>query len=384
MQDRSSTIVVLLVEDSKTDATLIRHHLESCSSPSFDLHQEVTLADGIKRLDTLAADIIVLDLTLPDSQGLDTFRAVNAVTSGTPIVILSGLEDEWVALEAVRRGAQDFFQKREALSPSLGRLLQYAIERYHRQEAEREIESAGFVQSRLFPKQLPLIPGIDVAGRCDPANQVGGDYFDYFMANDRDLIVIIGDVSGHGLGPSLVMAETRAALRTAAATTEDVGQMVEQANELLYDEVQRWFVTLFLARIDTVTGTCCYASAGHPAELLRRDGLREVLESEDPPLGIEDDTIYQVHQTKLGLGDTLLLYTDGISERLSPSHEQFGEQRVTDLVNSCTTLTSAQSVDRLFDATHEFAGIHPPADDMTAIVVKVVPKLLASANPPPR
>jgi len=371
VEDPPNTITVLLIEDSSTEALLIQRHLAARASPSFTLYHETTLGAGVARLKQSAVDIVVLDLTLPDSRGLETFLTLNASVSGVPIVILSGVKDDWIAVEAVRRGAQDFFRKDEMISDSLGRLLQYAIERFHRQQAEREIASAGIVQSRLFPKQPPSISGYDIAGRCNPANHVGGDYFDYFMADDRHLMVVVGDVSGHGLGPSLVMAETRAALRTAAATTEDVGVMIRLANELLYADEVNLFVTLFLGRLDTTTGGFSYASAGHPAELLRHDGTFEVLSSHEPPLGIESDTRFEVRQTDLRTGDTLFLYTDGISERLSESHEDFGMTRIRDLMTASTEWTAAQSIDRLFEQANSFADHGPAIDDMTAIVVKV-------------
>jgi sigma-B regulation protein RsbU (phosphoserine phosphatase) len=193
------------------------------------------------------------------------------------------------------------------------------------------------------------------------------------MPDDRHLIVVVGDVSGHGLGPSLVMAETRAALRTAAATTDDVGVIIRLANELLYRDVVSSFVTLFLGRLDTRTGALFYASAGHPAELLRDDGSFEVLSSREPPLGIESDTCFAVHETGLGMGDTLFIYTDGISERLSPSREDFGTERVRELMSATTDLTAAESIDRLFEQANSFADHGPAIDDMTAIVVKAVP-----------
>ncbi len=174
-------ISVLLIEDSAADAALVEKHLKACADPSFVFHHETTLAAGISRLQNTRVDVVVLDLTLPDSSGLETLRPLRSWTGDIPVVILSDQAEDAFALEAMRGGAEDFFAKSEVMSESLGRLLQFAIERFRRQQAEREIATAGFVQRRLFPKQPPSIPGMDVAGRCDPAGRVGGDYFDYFM-----------------------------------------------------------------------------------------------------------------------------------------------------------------------------------------------------------
>lgn len=370
MKDRLSSIAVLLIEDSPTEAMLVKKRLAARSHPSFRLYHESTLAAGMARLKQSTVDVVVLDLTLPDSSGLDTFLTLRATAGRVPIVILSGVQDEQLAVEAVRRGAQEFFHKDEMITESLGRLLQYAIERFHRQEAEYEIESAGIVQSRLFPKRSPSIPGFDIAGRCVPANHVGGDYFDYFVVRQRILIVVMGDVCGHGLGPSLVMAETRAAIRTAAATTRDVGVMLRQANELLYEDEVDLFMTLFLCRIDTHTGALSYASAGHPGEVLRRTGQFETLSTREPPLGIED-TQFEVRRTKIFAGDTLYLHSDGITERASASGEDFGLKRIRDVISNSAGLTAESSIDHLFDQADSYADHRPATDDMSAIIVKV-------------
>jgi len=369
--DSHATITVLLIEDSEADAGLIKAHLAGRVEPSFDLHHETTLHGGVQRLHENVFDIVVLDLSLPDSDGLKTFSLVTEAANGAPIVILSGVKDDQIALEAVRQGAQDFFSKNETISESLGRSLQYTIERFHRQRAEREIDAAAFIQRRLYPRPLPPLPGLDVAGRCDPANQVGGDYFDYLLADENSLILVIGDVSGHGFGPSLVMAETRAAVRTLAPTTDNIGTMIRRVNELLVHDNFGTFVSLFLARIDVATGVCRYASAGQPAELIRADGATETLESNDPPLGIQLGGPFEVRETQLRTNDTLLLFTDGIAERSPTTSQLFGVPRMCQLVADSTDLTAAQTLERLFDEANAFANARPPADDMTAIVLKV-------------
>ncbi|MBI2478680.1 MAG: fused response regulator/phosphatase [Planctomycetia bacterium] len=369
--DSHITITVLLIEDSEADAGLIKAHLDGRSNPSFAVQHETTLHDGVKRLHENLVDIVVLDLSLPDSNGLETFSQVTEAANGAPIVVLSGVKDDQIALEAVRLGAQDFFSKNETISESLGRSLQYTIERFHRQRVEREIDAAAFIQRRLYPRPLPPLPGLDVAGRCDPANQVGGDYFDYLMADENSLILLIGDVSGHGFGPSLVMAETRAAFRTLATTTDDIGKMIRLVNALLVDDNFGTFVSLFLARIDVTTGVCRYVSAGQPAELVRADGSTETLECGDPPLGIRLRNQFTVRQTQLQPNDTLLLYTDGISERSSATPTLFGVSRMRQLIVESSGLTAAQTLERLFDEANAFSNARPPADDMTAIVLKV-------------
>ena len=191
---------------------------------AFQVRREDRLETGFSQLDRGDVDVVLLDLNLPDSTGLDTFRAVHRRTMHLPIVILSGQEDVELAVDAVGLGAQDYLTKAEANRSSLARSIRYAIERSRRQRAEQELTAAGEIQRRLFPQSSPEIPGFDIHGRCEPANLAGGDYFDYFPMGRNGLGVVVADVSGHGIGPALIMSETRAVLRTLATTYEDVGR----------------------------------------------------------------------------------------------------------------------------------------------------------------
>ncbi len=185
-------------------------------------------------------------------------------------------------------------------------------------------------------------------------------------------MLVVGDVSGHGFGPSLVMAETRAALRTMAATTNDVAAIVHRLNELVHDDDLNWFVTLFLAHIDTETRVCSYVSAGHPSVRFLSGGRPEVLESGEPPLGIRLNIEYQIRQLTLDAGDTLLLVTDGISERSSTAQQEFGMPRIHQSILSSANQPAAAMVDRLFDDANRFGQDTDASDDMTAIVLKVL------------
>lgn len=370
----SDEIKVLLVESFPSDAVLIKANLRCSSEPKFTVRHEQTRKAGIDAIAEYRPDLIVLDLNLPDSEGMETLKVMHEFATGIPIVLLTELASEAEAVEAVHLGAQDCLDKREAITKPLGQPLKYSIERFHRQTAERDIASAAFVQRRLFPAPLPVVQGVDVSGRCEPANDVGGDYFDYFLVDKDQLIVVIGDVTGHGFGPSLVMAETRAALRTMAATTNDIAKMIGQVNNLIHDPDFSWFVTLFLGRIDTKTRRCSYASAGHPSILKRADGTIEDLNSQDHPLGIMLGTEFDVYDLELNEGDTMLLYTDGISERSLEPNVFFGIDRMIAPLLESKGWTSIETIDKIFEKANRFADFRPPQDDMTAVVVKIGPR----------
>jgi PAS domain S-box-containing protein len=252
-----------------------------------------------------------------------------------------------------------------------------------RKRAEREIREsqeqfrvAREIQQRLFPKSSPVLGGFDIAGATYPAEATGGDYFDYLpMLNDR-WGIIVADVTGHGVGPALLMAETRAYLRVLAGRREDVGEILTRANGVLAEDVgSERFVTLFLARLDPKERTLVYASAGHPqGYILDAAGkVKQILPRTGVPLGIQPDTTYQpAAEIKMESGDVLLALTDGIEEAAAIDDTLFGIDRVLDVVRAHQKEPAQQIVHALYAASREFSQNAPQMDDVTAIVIKVL------------
>lgn len=367
------TTRILLIEDSNTDAVLIQAHLRKADS-SFIVTRVGRLDDGILHVDRGEADVVLLDLNLPDSQGLDTFRALHRRALQTPIVVLSGQDDVALAVEAVAVGAQDYLPKGEASSNSLARSVRYAIERSRRQRAEQELSAAGEIQRRLFPQDAPTIDGFDICGRCEPAHSAGGDYFDFFPMQDDCLGIVVADVAGHGIGPALIMSETRAILRSLATTYADAGDILTRANQVLSEDLHNnVFVALMLVCIDPRLKRLNFASAGHPGTLFDGQGkLRERIVSSDPPLGVVDEHEFATHESvDLHSGDMVLLYTDGIVETFDAHEQQFGETRVFATIAANTNRTSRETIDEIFGRVQHFACETAYQDDRTAVIVKV-------------
>ena len=367
---------ILLIEDSNTDALLIQSHLKKADA-TFVVRREERLEDGLQQIDRGEADVVLLDLNLPDSAGLDTFRAVYRQAVQVPIVVLSGQDDVELAVAAVSMGAQDYLPKGEANRSSLARSVRYAIERSRRQRAEQELAAAGEIQRRLFPQSAPTTLGFDIYGRCEPAFSAGGDYFDYFPMHHESLGVVVADVAGHGIGPALIMSETRAILRSLATTYEDPGEILTQANLVLSEDLHNnVFVALMLVRLDIKRRRMEFASAGHPGLLFDGNGqLRERIRSCDPPLGVVDSQSFTTYPAiELATGDTVLLYTDGIIESFSESEEQFGEQRMIDIVAETSTESSRTTVDEIFRRVRAYSSDSYYQDDQTAVVVRATPE----------
>ncbi len=247
--------------------------------------------------------------------------------------------------------------------------------------AEAELAVAREVQEGLFPKSTPAWPGFDIAGACIAAETTAGDYYDYIPLPDGTLGAIVGDVSGHGLGSSLLMAEMRACLHTLAVSHTDPGRILSLANRLFVeDTADDRFMTLFFAHLDPHALSLSYASAAHEAYLIDSPGGQvTVLESTSCPLGLNPtSTVPPAGPLRLRQGQLLLLLTDGILEARAPDGRLFGEQGALEVACAHRNASAQEIVRVVCRAAQQFCGNGPRLDDMTALAVKVEPSL-----PPP-
>ena len=372
-------IHILLVEDDPDDVWVMRNLLGDRWDGPFELSHVELLSTGLERLSEFSFDIILLDLSLPDSQGLETFITMHAHANGVPIVVLSAYHDESTAVSAVQAGAQDYLVKGQVDDNLLVRSIRYAIERTRRHTAEaalravsEEFRAAKEIQQRLFPSAAPKLPGFDIAGALYPATATAGDYFDYIPMLDNCLGVVIGDVSSHGMGPALLMSETRACLRTLALGSSDVGEILTQANQMLSADAHDFhFVTLALARLDPVQRKVIYGSAGQRNYLLHDDRSVTVLDSTGLPLGVDARSrVPAAPPLSLRSGDIMLLLTDGVVEAESANHQRFGIGRTLEVVHACRDQPAEQIIAALRRQLDEFCANQPIQDDVTIVVVK--------------
>jgi phosphoserine phosphatase RsbU/P len=373
-------IRILLVEDDPDDVWVMRNLLSDHWDQPFDLVQVELLSAAVERCNEDRFDVILLDLTLPDSSGLETFFAMHAQSGDVPIVVLSGMNDETVAVKAVQAGAEDYLVKGQVNDRVLVRSIRYAIERSRRHRAEEvmrdtteEFRAAQEIQQRLYPGQSPTLPGFDIAGSLFPAKATAGDYFDYIPMLDGCLGVVVGDVSSHGMGPALLMSETRACLRTLAQMHADPGEILTRANRLLAADTSDFhFVTLALARLDPRDRTMVYASAGQRGYLLGPGIEATILDSTSLPLGVNADTVVPAAAAiTLRPGDLLTFFTDGLFEAESPGRVRFGVTRALQVIRSEREKPAAEIIESLHQEVLGFCRSQPPQDDITIVVVKV-------------
>jgi sigma-B regulation protein RsbU (phosphoserine phosphatase) len=244
----------------------------------------------------------------------------------------------------------------------------------------REVEIAREVQERLFPQRMPKVPGLDCCGRCRTALGVGGDYYDFLALPDGRLGVALGDVSGKGIAAALTMASLQASLRADATRAgNDIAGLVTRVNQMVYDaSAEDRYATFFYAEYNPATRRLVYVNGGHCAPMLFRHlGAGRTVERLDqgggPVVGLMPDCPYEQAEVLLAPGDSLVIYTDGISEAMNRDLEEWGEDRLKEAVQSCTGLNSEETIARIMQAADAYAAGAPQHDDMTLVVLRVLP-----------
>lgn len=224
-----------------------------------------------------------------------------------------------------------------------------------RERLEQELRVARLIQQTLLPKELPAITGWGLAATYRPARAVGGDFYDFINLPDGRLGLVIGDVTDKGVPAALLMATTRATLRSAALQFASPGEVLERVNEQLCPEVPpKMFVTCLYAVLDTVTGRLEFANAGHDLPYRRSGSQVEELRATGMPLGLMPGMHYEVQVTHVQGGDSILFYTDGIVEAHNPQREMFGFPRLRSLMAG--PQVGAELIDFLLAALAGFTG----------------------------
>lgn len=255
-----------------------------------------------------------------------------------------------------------------------------ATEAAQRARIDREIEIAREVQERHFPQRIPAIPGLTLAGACRSAQGVGGDYYDVIELQDGRLGLAIGDVSGKGISAALLMATLRACLRTMTLVDRmDLAKLMQKMNQLVYESsaVNR-YATFFFAIYDPPARRLQYVNAGHNPPVLLREvagaAVRRMrLDTGGPVVGLLPNISYEEASLILETGDLLVTYTDGISEAMTVSDEEWGEERMIQAAETARAESAQNILRHIFNAADHFTSNASQHDDMTLLIMKLSP-----------
>jgi sigma-B regulation protein RsbU (phosphoserine phosphatase) len=297
---------------------------------------------------------------------------VPITVDGRTIAALNLESDRIGAFDLRHLAALAFFAEAAALaiekSMLHGHLL--ALQR-EKDERDRQLQIAREVQAGLLPTAAPPLPGWDLAGRCVPSLELGGDSFDFFPLPDGRVAVVIADVAGKGIPAALIMATFRALLRARSESGDDPAAVVADVGRLLRASVaSRAFVTCCFANLDPASGEVLYASCGHPLGVLERaSGRREELVNGGPALGAFDGASYASERTELRPGDRLVLYTDGLTEATTPAGEPLGLAPLLACLTRYPRASATTLVEAILSETRQVADEDHLADDLTLVVV---------------
>lgn len=265
----------------------------------------------------------------------------------------------------------------EILGAQIGVALQRQLLLEHyakKQRLEADLNIARDIQQGLLPKQAPEAAGFDIAGWNKPADQTGGDCYDFFVLHDGAVAMTIADATGHGIGPALVIAECRALFRATISISQDLAAVVGRINNLLCDDLpDDRFVTAFFGVLSPGKQTLSYLSAGQGPLVRYNRATDEIAElsANALPLGIvRDIDIEQPDQLVMRSGDMMVLVTDGFFEWSNSGDEQFGISRINKVIRENRDRPSAEIIQALYEAVCSFAAGTPQDDDLTAVIIK--------------
>ncbi len=322
-----------------------------------------------------------VSLTRPES-----WVDANVQSLGTELLLPLAVKDRLLGFLSLgpKRSEEPYTQTDVALLESVASQTGLALENSRLTEAvasevaqrerlNRELEIAREVQQRLFPQSGPEIAGLDYAGKCRPASSVGGDYYDFVLMCDGRLGIAIGDISGKGVPAALLMASLQASLRgLAIANPPALSSLMVNLNHLIYDaSPSNRYATFFYGVYDPRSRDFMYVNGGHNPPMVFRGDQVLRLEEGGPVVGLFGPAQYTQASIKLQPGDTMVLFTDGVSETMNAAEDEFDEERLMAAVRSGAGLKPAALIDSIISACDVFAAGAPQHDDMTLVVARV-------------
>ena len=347
----------------------------------------VFAGNGVEALEKLNSDpeidMVLSDINMPEMDGLTLLKQIPEVNPDVRAVVVSAYGDMENIRTAMNRGAFDFVTKpvdfddlRRTIDRTLEHLslLRNALKSRDKLILlENELNLASKMQQSILPSTFPQSSGYSVFGSMKPARTVGGDFFD-ILCMPRDRIgIAVADVSGKGVPAALFMMSTRTLLKGATVGHEEPSKIMAEVNNLLCENNETsMFVTLFLSIFDPATGELSYVNGGHnPPLIFHADGsAMELPRTGGIALGVAPSIQYEKKSITLLPNDIILLYSDGVTEAENAEGEQFGMERLQQVVASSTSRHPRDLTHAVFDAVHAFAGEADQFDDITCLILQ--------------
>jgi serine phosphatase RsbU (regulator of sigma subunit) len=302
-------------------------------------------------------------------EGIVSMLSVGLRYKGKPIGVLRVYTDQEQTFSPLNIDLLKAVGAQAAAAIENARLLSEAREA---EALEKQVRMAADVQKRMIPTKPPVLPGVDLASVYVPCFELGGDFFDFIPFQDNNVGLAVSDVSGKGLPASLIMASVRAFLRAQVDNVYNLSEVIRRINLMINRDTNVGeFVTLFYGVLNAVTRRFTYCNAGHPPAMLLRDGkVTELAASDNMVLGVSAEEEYKQFLVDLKKGDSLLLYTDGVTDAANFAGERFGRKRLIEAFSAGGPTAEAVAQHVLWEL-RKFAGMAPRIDDITMIVARV-------------
>lgn len=385
-----AAIRILSVDDEEEIEFLItqffRRKIRSGEYEFFFAHNGV---EGLTALhDHPDIEIILCDINMPEMDGLEMLAKVNEMQNpALRVIMVSAYGDMENIRMAMNGGAFDFATKPIDMD-DLERTIEKAIKQIdfvHQSQKEhkklegleKDLAAANQIQQFILPREFPPFPDVsdklDISASMEAAKDIGGDFYDFFRIDDDHIALVIGDVCGKGIPAALFMAVSRTFIRSVGMQYEHVGECITNVNRLLASSsVEYMFVTVFYAIYDIRTGILTYCNGGHnPPYLLHADGTTEQLPmTQNAMVGAYKRIIFKESTLQLEQGDTLVMFTDGVTEAMNPAREMFGIKRLDGILRGQTDKSCQQMIESIKTGISDFVGDEEQSDDITMLLLK--------------
>jgi len=379
---------LLVVDDIEANRDLLARRLRQMG------HVVETAGNGREALERMRAeafDLVLLDVMMPEMDGLEVLEELRAddALRMIPVLMVSAVQEIESVVHCIERGATDYLPKpfnvvllKARVESSLEKKRLRDREQLYAKSLERELEIGRNIQASFLPRVLPQPPGWEVAARLRPARQVGGDFYDAFELPGGALVFLLADVCDKGVGAALFMAVFRSLIRVTAERIAAAGapraavvrDTIAPINEFVTKTHgdANMFATIFAAVLDPATGALAWLNAGHEPPVLRRaDGSLLRLLPTGPAVGLLPGLTFEAREERFAAGDLLLVFSDGITEARNVVGAFFGEERLLSLVAGAAPAGALlESID---ESVRAFAGDAEPSDDVSMLAVRRVP-----------
>ena len=384
MTSRQESYKILVVDDEPDLEPLMLQQMRRDIRAG--RYEFVFAQNGVEALEKLnqddGIDMVLSDINMPQMDGLTLLEQIPKVDPNIRSVIISAYGDMKNIRTAMNRGAFDFVTKPidfEDLRVTIDRTLRNMAEWREALESrdqlvalQNELDVARGMQQSILPTRFPQDPGYTVYGKMQAARNVGGDFFDVIQLNDGRIGLAVADVSDKGVPAALFMMSSRTLLKGAAIGLAFPGEVLREVNDLLLEDNEgSMFVTVLYAVYDPSNRTLTYANGGHNSPLVvHADGVSALLPLTDGiALGIVPGLPYQQNTVTLSPGDTVIFYTDGVTEAMNGEEEQFGLDPLSEFFQANPPQDPEHATATVFEAVNAFAGDTPQSDDITCLVL---------------